>query len=433
MKKWSLGRICGLYQLLMCTVFLLAFLPQGYLNIAETKFGVFAALTALFLLAFLWAFRKEERPKGRRPDLVRLLVLGFWVWSLLSALCSPWRGIALLGGPRQDGMVTLTLYCAAFFALSEGYGGEEGLTEWIAAAALLYCLVALLQFFDLNPLGLYPGELRWSGREAEYNGAFLSLSGNADLSATVLSLGFALFWSSALKEKKWWYLIPAAACFGVLLVSGIRGGLAAAVVALLICLPAQLEMGKPVRLCIYASMGIILRSSLLLLRFLPAKGTLGEVHELLNGNVRDSFGSGRIYIWRNVWELVKERPLLGGGPDTLGEHGLSFERVLPEGTLLRRDIDSAHCEYLNVLVNQGAGALLLWLAALGITLVRAFRSSCGGAPVLRAVLVTYLIAALFSVSMPASTAYFWLCWGLLEGRLRNAVPDSPPKEGKLKN
>ena len=33
----------------------------------------------------------------------------------------------------------------------------------------------------MNPLRLYPGELRWSGREKAYNGAFLSLTGNADL------------------------------------------------------------------------------------------------------------------------------------------------------------------------------------------------------------------------------------------------------------
>ncbi|MBR4702428.1 MAG: O-antigen ligase family protein [Oscillospiraceae bacterium] len=432
MKKWSLGRICGLYPVLMCSVFLLGFSPQGYLYISETKFAVFAALTALFLLAFLWVFLKEKRCLKGRPEPLRLLLLGFWAWSLLSALCSPWRGMALLGGPRQDGMVTLTLYCAAFFALSEGYGGEEGPTLRITAAtAMLYCLVALLQFFDLNPLWLYPGELRWSGREAEYNGAFLSLTGNADLSATVLSLGFALFWSSALKEKKWWLLIPASACFGVLLASGIRGGLVAAVFSLLICLPAQLEMGKPVRLCVYASLGIILLSSLLLLRFLPVKGTLGEVHELLNGNVRDSFGSGRVYIWKNVWELVKERPLLGGGPDTLGQRGLSFIREMPRGAVLRRVIDSAHCEYLNILVNQGACALLLFLSALGITLFRAFRSREAGVPVLRAVFVTYLIAALFSVSMPACTAFFWLCWGLLEGSLRSAAPVSEPKGSKL--
>ncbi len=429
MKKWSLGRICGLYQLLMTTVFLLAVLPKhGYLYISETKFAVFAAMTALFLLAFLWVYRKEKRPGGKRPDPVRLLLLGFWAWSLLSALCSPWRGMALLGGPRLDGMATLTLYCAAFFALSEGAGGEEGPPLWpLAAAALLYCLVALLQFFDLNPLWLYPPGLRWSGRETAYNGAFLSLTGNADLSASVLSLGFALFWSSALGRKQWRYLLPAAACLGVLLASGVRGGLLAAFCALLLCLPAQLEMRRSVRLCVYASLGIVLLSTLMLLWFLPAEGTLGEVHELLHGNARDSFGTGRIYIWRNVWELVKERPLLGGGPDTLGERGLSFTRLLPEGGVLSRGIDSAHCEYLNLLVNQGAPALLLFLAALGNTLFRAFRSRQGDVPVLRAVLLTYLIGALFGVSMPSNTAFFWLCWGLLEGRLGNEASAAPPE------
>ena len=423
MRKWNTARVCGLYQILMSTVFLLAVSPKGYLNISETKFAVFAALTALFLAAFLPFWLRERKSLPRRDrDVFPFLILGFWAWSLLSALCSSWTKIAVLGGPRLDGMATLTLYCLMLLALRKGGGESKWVLRAAAAAALLYCAVALLQFLDRNPLGLFPGEYRWSGRQTVYNGAFLSFTGNADLSASVLGIGFALFWSRALKKKEWLYLLPAAACLGVLAVSEVRGGLLAAGAGFLLCLPAQLDARKTVKLCLYAALGIGLLASLVLLWFLPAGGTAGELRGLLRGEAADSFGSGRIYIWRNVWDLVKERPLLGGGPDTLGERGLFFTRLLPDGSLLRRDIDSAHCEYLNILVNQGFPALLLYLASLGTTLVRAFRSASPAAVSLRAAMVTYLLGAVFGISMPANTAFLWLCWGVLEGALAREEP-----------
>ena len=52
MKKLDHNRLCGLYKILMCSLFLLAVSPAGYRNIVETKFAVFSFLTGLFLLAF---------------------------------------------------------------------------------------------------------------------------------------------------------------------------------------------------------------------------------------------------------------------------------------------------------------------------------------------------------------------------------------------
>ena len=128
--------------------------------------------------------------------------------------------------------------------------------------------------------------------------------------------------------------------------------------------------------------------------------------------MEDSFGTGRIYIWRNALHMAAERPLLGGGPDTMGNRGLYFVKTLEDGSELRRGIDCAHNEYLNVLVNQGVPALLCLLSALFFTLVRAFRSE-DAAAVLRAVLVSYMIDALFGISMAANAAFFWLTFGLL--------------------
>lgn len=82
---------------------------------------------------------------------------------------------------------------------------------------------------------------------------------------------------------------------------------------------------------------------------------LGEAHEILQGRAEDEFGSGRVFIWKNVWQAVKERPLFGGGPDTLSHRITAyFERYDEATNIMRRSgIDTAHNEYLNILANQG--------------------------------------------------------------------------------
>ena len=428
MKKMEPGALRAVYAALICTVFPLVVTPGGYRIIAETKYIAYIVLTALFLAAFIPAAIKNRRSVGK-ATLVQGLIVGFWLWSLLSALCSPWRSDAFLGGSRYEGWITLTLYCAAFLVISF-CGPPEMKRPWLPAAALsLCCLVALLQFLDLNPLWLFPGELRWSGRENVYNGAFLSTIGNADITASVLCTGFAFCWSSAVARRRWLLLLPAAAALAVILISGIRAGLLGAAAGLVLCLPAALASGRKARFRAY---GILLAACLLLLLLIlliPLPGTAGELRALLRGQAEDSFGSGRIYIWRNALKLAGERPLLGGGPDTMGNRGLYFEKISDQGVKLRRSIDCAHNEYLNVLVNQGAPALLCLLSALGVTLFRAFQSRSAAAAVLRACLVSYMTDAFFGISMPTNAAFFWLIFGLLAAETGAGPPGDEQNKG----
>ena len=148
-------------------------------------------------------------------------------------------------------------------------------------------------------------------------------------------------------------------------------------------------------------------------------GFLYEASELLHGRWDDDFGSGRLYIWRNVAELVRERPLLGGGPDTLGlRTEAAFERYDEAlGILIRSSVDAAHNEYLNILVNQGLLALAAYLGALVAAAVRWVRTAaekpasaiCGGA------VLGYCVQAFFGISSPISAPYLWLALGFLIG------------------
>ena len=342
----------------------------------------------------------------------------YFLLTLLGALCSPWAVTALLGGGRYDGAITALLYVFIAFALSRTAIPGKSLLRVFAAALTVYCVVCFLQLMDRDPLGLYPEGFLWSGRETEYNGAFLGFTGNADLSAAVLCMGFCVCLSGALAVRERWLLFPAVCAAAVLLLSGMRGGILGAAGGMLLSLPGTLRFGRRGRRVYWLILAFAAMLLLGAVWLLPMPGTAGEVHELLHGNVADSFGSGRIYIWKNVLPLVGERPLLGSGADTLGLRAeLAFTKLQPDGSVLRRSIDCAHCEYLNIAVNQGLPALLCLMTGAGGSILQG-RKGSPAAGILRAGVLAYAVQALTGVTMPASTAFFWLCWGLLEAENR---------------
>ena len=78
------------------------------------------------------------------------------------------------------------------------------------------------------------------------------------------------------------------------------------------------------------------------------------------------------------------------------------------------EIDAAHNELLHILVNQGALALLAYLAVLVRALLcwwknrqELYRLMCGAA------VLFYLLQSLFGISSPVSAPFFWMALGCL--------------------
>ncbi len=411
--------LCRIYLPALATLFLLGFGPGGYTRITDAKLLLYLLLAGLFAAGALYcALRgKPEKPARWSPAALPLLL--FWLWSLISALCSPWRGEALLFGGRDEGMLTLTLYCLSCLLLAHWARPEKMLLYVFAGAMSLNCIVCILQLWDLNPLGLFPGALRWSGRFRDYNGAFLGLTGNAGMSAALLCMAFPAFWAGALRLRRPLLLLPAALCLGVLLACQVQGAQLGALAGSLLALPVLLPLERQGRRRLLLLLVLLALLFLLLVYCCDFGGMLGEAHALLRGRAEDSFGSGRIFIWRRALALLPDRLLLGGGPDTFGHRMTEpFTRVLPDGSVLTRSIDCAHNEYLNILINQGLPGLLFYLAALGCSLLRWLKSRSASAAICGACLLCYCIQAFFGISMPGNGGFFWALWGLLEASLR---------------
>lgn len=142
--------------------------------------------------------------------------------------------------------------------------------------------------------------------------------------------------------------------------------------------------------------------------------TLQGLSALLHGNPPDTLGSSRIAIWKEALALGREKPWLGGGPDTYQLRSqLVFSRTTEAGVLLQAGVDAAHNEYLNLWVNTGLPSLALYLALLASVLLPALMHLDRRRLPLALPVLCYSIHALFGISQTVVTPLFFLFLGAL--------------------
>jgi len=154
------------------------------------------------------------------------------------------------------------------------------------------------------------------------------------------------------------------------------------------------------------------------------KGTEGTVYELsqiLHGNLKDSFGSSRILIWRKSLELVPGHLLLGSGSGTLALRlDLDFTRFVEEtGNTLSTTVDNAHNDYLGILVNTGLLSLIAYVLAQGLSLIKTVKTATPTALCLACALLCYWVQAFFGLGLFLVSPLMWLLWGLLVSAFRH--------------
>ena len=403
------ARASYLYACAMVSVLYLFAPFGGYERMMEGKYACFLALTLGYLAAMAVA-APLERP---RMTAMRRCAAAYLACSALSALCSPYGARTLLGGSRREGLVTTALYVAAFFCLSR-YLRADRRRLFLSAAAVTLCgALVLAQTAGYDPLRLYPAGLGYRDGDVAYAGFFAGTSGNVDFTAFLLALALCVF-AAALVRLRAWMLVPTIAAT---LLALYRVDVAAAWVGLAFAAawsPALLlRRGRGAALA--ASAVLTAAAVLFMRRYGGAEPTLIEASRFLRGDFDGALGSGRVAIWRDCLTLVRERPLLGGGPDTLWLRGLEPLTWFYDGAAVPADVTAAHNEYLGVLVNQGALALAAYLALLACALARCFRRAeapeyaiCGAG------LLCYGVMAVFSVSTCITAPYLWMLLSLVE-------------------
>jgi len=140
---------------------------------------------------------------------------------------------------------------------------------------------------------------------------------------------------------------------------------------------------------------------------------LFEAREVMHGNLRDEMGSGRVHIWRYGLSVVPNAPIIGTGPDT-------FEQAFPGEAqhFMGAWFDTAHNEYLQILIAQGVLGLAAYLVFLAGVFISAIRKTFKN-PMLMAVAAAffgYSVQAFFNISMPIVSMALWVFAGMLANK-----------------
>lgn len=419
-------------------------LLQGgtYSRLTVHKFYIMLVLSAFTLLIFLaeqltFLRGRTRRVSERRSDVLLsfcplMIASALLLWTFLSCLfssCGPetwWIGEA----SRYEGLLTGICYFVLFTCFFFSRVSLKPVLLSAAAGVAAFFIVVLLQRRGGNPLGLYP-----PGRNYELNPEFQGTIGNVDMSTGYLLLLAGLFLYGVLSQ------------FGSLcglkqmsLPSGKRPLFMLIILSVALLLTLYLILSMDVQ---FGVISLAVLFMFTLLRFVPKKwrlpllllvivtvllavwfwpgesGGAWELHEILHGRGRLSFGSNRAAVWLYSLGLARERLLLGGGPGTfasrfsqfLSENGL----VIPheqDGVVLPDYFDNPHNEYIARLTDCGLPAMILFLALL---LLAIFRRREGWFPLLgpfSAAVLCYAVQAFFSFSVCIVAPMLWVVLGL---------------------
>lgn len=358
-------------------------------------------------------------------DISQKLILGYLIMTAIATIFAVDCRTAFFGGGRLEGFLTIALYCCLFL-LTSYFGRVRMWMLWLFAAAVsINCILSIVQLAGYNPLLLYPHGMTYYDAYTLYSGEFLGTIGNVDLLSAVLCISVPIFLTAVIKLEdkiKFILIFPICLCIYVLMSAYVEGGIVGIAGSVLIAVPVIVNRGTLRKtLVIVLIMFIIVFTAGVYFFGEKTSGFIYEASEIMHGNCDDSFGSSRIYIWRNVAGLVKERPFIGGGPDTLSlRKDIYFERYDENlNVVINSFVDTAHNEYLNVLVNQGVIALICYLAALFAAAIRWVKTAPDNKAVaiLGAGILGYCIQAFFGISSLIAAPYLWISFALLINNL----------------
>ncbi len=406
------------YIIIMLLVFPLWTGFDGYTRITRSKYSFFVAATGLWLSSLL-VCAIIHRPKLKRPAAPAIFAILFMLAACVSAAFSGHGRVTLIGASRYDGLLTLLLYGAIFLGVWSFAERKRYYIYLLAVSATVCCAVSALQLLEINALGLFPAGLSYYDAGIKYSGEFLGTIGNVDVLAAFFCLCIPLFLGTVARSedrRDLFLLIPAAACLVILALSRVASGILALCATALVAAPYYINLRFKRPGLTRAAVGtscVLVVSALLLVYFRPPEdGTLHELSRVLHGEISDSFGSSRILIWRESLSLFTQRPILGGGPDTLTlRSAIDFSReVSQSGVTLRTHVDNSHNEFLNYLVNIGLLGLLPYLALCLFTIRNWLKKT---APVWGCAVFCYLIQSFFGLGLCLVVPLVWIFMGLV--------------------
>lgn len=418
MDEIKMHHYVNLIILACISVVPLVFVPFGeyYDYFYEPKSFMLTILSAFFLIILLK--NRNKLVEMFQIDEINTYLFFYFLLVSISIFFALDIKLAILGRPyRVDGYSTILTYFLLFITSRSSKLTIKSLSNALLITASILSIYGIFQYFGIDP---FPRDFireKWKLTFATF--------GNPNFMASYLVMMIPFAINAYIKEQKNIGLIIYTILFFCLLCTRTRGSWIGVTIAILSYFVFSFSFSihtKPmlIRHAIIVFLTIIIISSFNQIsnggftqRFTSISSEAAEV--LNNGDNAEKGGGSRIFIWRRVIELIKERPFFGFGIENLAEpfvEKYETEMIEKYGYILF--VDKAHNEYLHIAVTTGIPSLLVYLIFILQVLksgVKQLSVSSKHWPIIAA-LVGYLSQAFFNISVVSVAYIFWILLGL---------------------
>lgn len=193
------------YLLIMFTAFPL-FFTNEYFNIRHDKYGFFLATSLVAIISVLSVIAMSVYDTNSSDDRLFKLknfsftdysAIAFLVVSIISTLLSDYKLDSLAGtAGRNNGLILTAVYIGVYFMITRLYVFKEYVITAFAVGASVVFLLAVLNCFYWDPLGMYIG---LSDKQTIAN--FTSTIGNKNLMSSFICIALPVFIAMSVVAK----------------------------------------------------------------------------------------------------------------------------------------------------------------------------------------------------------------------------------------
>lgn len=391
-------------------------------------------LLAVFIIKLLSGYKIKPSP-FHIPFMILFAAV------LLSGVFAEYKTLSLVGHFEQhEGTLAYLIYLMVFFIAANTKFNMSAIKKIYFAfypVLIINAVLGLLYFYDYNVLnsGAFASLVFSDQIEIGKGASFSSTLGNPNYTSGFGAVLAAIFltkglYTSSLKQKTLDLVLFGLAC-ATILTSLSTSGFVTISVLLPVIILAVVNRDRGLKRLISSVVVTVIIFALILSALVIQRPTVWEEsvgffqkiqaimieYKDYQGEDRLSSyasGSGRVPIWVNTLQLVKERPLLGYGLDTLTYY-------YPAVSLWGEAVTKPHNIYLALAYGAGVTALMAFLALIVLGLYHFCAGYFRHKIIDKAGLIlplffgwlAYLIQGLFNDTVIGTTFIFWIIFGMM--------------------
>ena len=353
--------------------------------------------TILFVLSI-----RDKKIKFKNEEKIVTL---FLTSILLSVLFSDFKKTALFGNYfRREGFIMLVIYVELFILSIKYLNLTDRVKKIVLFLPNLMAIYSVFEYYGIDPIKRFL-------RSEISDSAAMGLIGNRNFFATYILIFLILNFSLYIFKGEKRYLINSSLQFIALICSLTRGCWVAFGVVSIIGACYIYKDKTYIKRAIITF--LIFSTSFVILNVTNGKIILSRANSIIENamNLDSDSGSGRIAIWVAVGDLIKQKPIIGEGPDTLM---YALSEYVPDKAELRANIsiDKAHNEYLEYWASMGIMTLVLYLVIISKIGIKLFKNkNNSNFIVLFLTFIAYIVQAFFNISVVPVAPIWWIFLG----------------------